>query len=123
MPNISSDYANNRDMKSQKANEFIDECLNHLVCEMSDHAKWQLRASMTHAAVLAEQEAEERVRVEVTRWNSPDSMPMQKGVLAKLNSGDYCVVVKDLRGKLRGLPGYLRNPQVLGWREIHEQQP
>ncbi len=29
---------------------------------MSDHAKWQLRAAMSHTAELAEQEAEERMR-------------------------------------------------------------
>ena len=49
-------------MKSEKAKEFIDGCLNHLVIEMSDHAKWQLRAAMSHTAELAEQEAEERMR-------------------------------------------------------------
>lgn len=37
-------------MKSQKAKEFIDGCMAHLTVEMSDHAKWQLRAAMTHAA-------------------------------------------------------------------------
>ena len=45
-------------MKSQKAKEFIDGCMAHLTVEMSDHAKWQLRAAMTHAAELAEQEME-----------------------------------------------------------------
>lgn len=49
-------------MKSEKAKEFIDGCMAHLTVEMSDHAKWQLRAAMTHAAYLAEQEAEERMR-------------------------------------------------------------
>lgn len=48
-------------MKSRKAKEFIDGCLNHLVIEMSDHAKWQLRTAMTTTAELAEQEAEERM--------------------------------------------------------------
>lgn len=52
-------------MKSKKAKEFIDGCLNHLVIEMSDHAKWQLRAAMSHTAELAEQEAEERMRRDV----------------------------------------------------------
>ena len=42
--------------------EFIDRCLNHLAIEMSDHAKWQLRAAMSHTAELAEQDAEERMR-------------------------------------------------------------
>lgn len=49
-------------MKSKKAKEFIDGCLNHLVIEMSYHAKWQLRAAMSHTAELAKQEAEERMR-------------------------------------------------------------
>ena len=44
-------------MKSQKAKEFIDGCMAHLTVEMSDHAKWQLRAAMTHAAELAEQDS------------------------------------------------------------------
>ena len=48
-------------MKSKKAKEFIDGCLNHLVIEMSYHAKWQLRAAMSHTAELAKQEAEERI--------------------------------------------------------------
>lgn len=39
-----------------------DKTRPHLAIEMSDHAKWQLRASMSHTAELAEQEAEERMR-------------------------------------------------------------
>ena len=46
----------------KKAKEFIDGCLNHLVIDMSYHAKWQLRAAMSHTAELAKQEAEERMR-------------------------------------------------------------
>lgn len=49
-------------MKSKEAKEFIDGLMDHLTVEMSDHAKWQLRTAMTHAAELAEQEAEEQVR-------------------------------------------------------------
>lgn len=49
-------------MKSEKAKEFIDECMAHLTVEMTDYAKWQLRAAMAHAVQLAEQEAEERMR-------------------------------------------------------------
>lgn len=54
-------------MRSHKAKEFIDGCMDHLTVEMSDHAKWQLRAAMTHTAELAEQEMEEKL----TRWNDP----------------------------------------------------
>lgn len=42
-------------MKSKEAKEFIDGCMDHLTVEMTDHAKWQLRAAMTRAAELAEQ--------------------------------------------------------------------
>lgn len=49
-------------MKSEKAKEFIDGCMDHLTVEMTDHAKWQLRAAMTRAAELAEQEAEQWMR-------------------------------------------------------------
>lgn len=54
------DTANVEDIKEAK--EFIDGCMDHLTVEMTDHAKWQLRAAMTRAAELAEQEAEERMR-------------------------------------------------------------
>jgi len=68
-------------MKSQKAKEFIDGCMAHLTVEMSDHAKWQLRAAMTHAAELAEQEMEGFY----TCWIDPkDFMPeANKNVLVK----------------------------------------
>lgn len=49
-------------MKSEKAKEFIDGYINNLTAELADHAKWQIRTAMTHAADLAEQEAEGRMR-------------------------------------------------------------
>lgn len=49
-------------MKSEKAREFIDGCINNLTVDMADHAERQLRLAMTHTAELAEQEAEERMR-------------------------------------------------------------
>ena len=49
-------------MKSEKAREFIDGCINNLTVDMVDHAERQLRLAMTHTAELAEQEAEERMR-------------------------------------------------------------
>lgn len=61
-------------------------------------------------------------REELTRWHDVETMPAQKGVLIKLSSGDYCVGIKDLRGKIWGLPPYLRNPKPVGWREIHENE-
>lgn len=49
-------------MKSEKAKEFIDRCINNLTAELADHAKWQIRTVMTHTADLAEQDAEMRMR-------------------------------------------------------------
>jgi hypothetical protein len=49
-------------MKSKEAKEFIDGCMDHLTVEMTDHAKWQLRAAMTRAAELAEQDTEQLMR-------------------------------------------------------------
>lgn len=49
-------------MKSEKAKEFIDRCINNITAELSAHAKWQIRTAMTHVADLSEQEAEERMR-------------------------------------------------------------
>lgn len=52
-------------MKSYKAKEFVDRYMAHLTVEMTDHAKQQLRAAMTHSVELAEQEAEERMQTKV----------------------------------------------------------
>ena len=49
-------------MKSEKAREFIDGCINNLTVDMPDHVEMRLRLAMTHTAELAEQEAEERMR-------------------------------------------------------------
>lgn len=49
-------------MKSEKAREFIDGCINNLTVDMPDHVERRLRLAMTHTDELAEQEAEERMR-------------------------------------------------------------
>lgn len=49
-------------MKSEKAREFIDGCINNLTVDMPAHVERRLRLAMTHTAELAEQEAEERMR-------------------------------------------------------------
>jgi hypothetical protein len=49
-------------MKSEKAREFIDGCINNLTVDMPDHVERRLRLAMTHTAEIAEQEAEERMR-------------------------------------------------------------
>ena len=58
-------------MKSKEAKEFIDGCMDHLTVEMTDHAKWQLRAAMTRAAELAEQDTEQLMRQKAERHSSP----------------------------------------------------
>lgn len=116
-------------MKSQKAKEFIDGCMAHLTVEMSDHAKWQLRTAMTHAAELAEQDAKDRVRKELTRWHDPkEELPEDdREVLCIVNRqhSKYAVLRHDNYGWWQYVPfqgggwcGY--DGEVCGWREIHE---
>lgn len=63
MPNISSDYAKNRAMKSERAKVLIYEGIENIkILDISDYGKWQLRFTMAHAVELAEQEAEERMQ-------------------------------------------------------------
>ena len=50
-------------MNSIYIDYFIDRAMKHIVADLSDHGKWQLRTAMTTTAELAEQEAEERM------WN------------------------------------------------------
>ena len=49
-------------MKSERAKEFIDGAMKHIVADLSEHGKWQLRTAMIHVGKLAEQEAEEKMR-------------------------------------------------------------
>ncbi len=79
-------------MKSEKAREFIDGCINNLTVDMADHAERQLRLAMTHTAELAEQEAEERMRAKAVEafddmWISggePDYECLRKKFIRKL---------------------------------------
>lgn len=104
-----------RGMKSQKAKEFIDGCMAHLTVEMSDHAKWQLRAAMTHAAELAEQEMEGFY----TCWIDPkDFMPeANKNVLVKCSSGE--IQTDFYAPELGGFfIEHSTHAKVTGWREM-----
>jgi len=102
-------------MRSHKAKEFIDGCMDHLTVEMSDHAKWQLRAAMTHTAELAEQEMEEKL----TRWNDPKEMMPEanKNVLVKCSSGEIQTdfYAPELGGFFIEHSTYAK---VIGWREM-----
>ena len=59
-------------MKSEKAREFIDGCINNLTVDMPDHVERRLRLAMTHTAELAEQEAEERMRAKAIEADCQD---------------------------------------------------
>ncbi len=81
------------------------------------------------AAEMAEEEVEERVRAELTRWHDPKAElpPFQMEVLVKFSSGDYAVAWRWAHPTLGdgwttdgiGVMVESSNP-VIGWREIHE---
>ena len=118
-------------MKSEKAKEFIDRCINNLTAELADHAKWQIRTAMTHTADLAEQEAEERMREELTRWHDPkEELPeyaevvevkykafgkIMMAVAWRLGCSDSGEDVWYIDGTLTRI-----DPEtIIGWREIY----
>ena len=87
-------------MKSEKAKEFIDGCINNLTAELADHAKWQIRTAMTHTADLAEQEAEERMQATIREDVRTILIPRVKArlerakdKLARLIGDDYILHV------------------------------
>lgn len=91
-------------MKSQKAKEFIDGCMAHLTVEMSDHAKWQLRAAMTHAAELAEQEMEGFYTCWIDKDN-PDTVFMDcRSEEHTLCDGRRLEIRPDVVGDFRKMP-------------------
>lgn len=87
MPNISSDYAKNRAMKSEKAKKFIDGCINNLAAGLADYAKWQIRTAMTHTADLAEREAEE--------WMQTKAHKIVKEMMTGIFQGDMPRKIAD----------------------------
>lgn len=85
-------------MKSEKAREFIDGCINNLTVDMADHAERQLRLAMTHTAELAEQEAEERMRKKAAKAYCRDCCCT---VVGKCGIGsENCVALRDFIQKL-----------------------
>ena len=82
-------------MKSEKAKEFIDGCINNLTAELADHAKWQIRVAMTHTAELAEQEAEERMRAKAIEAFGEGCFCDDKGALC-----GTCSIQEDFIQKL-----------------------
>ena len=85
-------------MKSQKAKEFIDGCINNLTAELADHAKWQIRTAMTHTADIAEQEAEERMRQKAVKAYCHDCCCT---VVGECGIGsENCIALRDFIQKL-----------------------
>lgn len=88
-------------MKSERANEFIDGAMRRIVANLSEHGKWQLRTAMSHAAELAEQEAEERMHKKAIKAFKSSCL-YQEGCLGagmKCNP-DKCEDLKALIQKL-----------------------
>lgn len=87
-------------MKSEKAKEFIDGCINNLTAELADHAKWQIRTAMTHVADLAEQEAEERMRKKAAKAYCQDCCCTVVGECRCGIGSEKCEALRDFIQKL-----------------------
>lgn len=87
-------------MKSEKAREFIDGCINNLTVDMADHAERQLRLAMTHTAELAEQEAEERMRKKAAKAYCQDCCCTVVGECRCGIGSENCVALRDFIQKL-----------------------
>lgn len=87
-------------MKSEKAKEFIDGCINNLTAELADHAKWQIRTAMTHTADLAEQEAEERMRKKAVEVYCHDCCCAIVGECRCEIGSENCIALQDFIQKL-----------------------
>ncbi len=87
-------------MKSEKAKEFIDRCINNITAELADHAKWQIRTAMTHTADLAEQEAEERMRKKAVRAYCQDCCCTVVGECIYGIGSEKCDALRDFIQKL-----------------------
>lgn len=110
-------------MKSEKAREYI----RNLPREVLPKRVGMPEA--IEAVELAEQEAEERMRKELTRWNDPNKPPTDEmRVIAKVVlpngatfvTGAWYAVNELLTGWSVDLDRTFENLHVLGWRPIHE---
>ncbi len=108
-------------MKSNTAKNYID---NNAV--MMHNGDRMVDASTAYMAVeIAEQEAEERIREELTRWRNPkeELPPPRQVALLKLKDGDgevYYRVGIFLDCRQFQFIGYRLGSEVLGWRPINE---
>lgn len=108
-------------MKSEKAKNYIDN--NAIVMHNGDR---MVDASTAYTAIdIAEHEAEERVREELTRWHDlKDELPVRwQEVILKIKACDeniyYRIGVLCNNDRFQ-FAGYQIGSEIIGWREIHE---
>lgn len=117
-------------MKSEKAKEYLLECVKvvgFLYPGAAGECDLKLKEAK-RAVELAEQEAEERVRAELTRWRNPRKELPEEGVpvLVKFQNGAYAVLLRYNHPSLgQGWTpdnvGILTDDsQIIGWRPILE---
>lgn len=119
-------------MKSERAKQFIDN--DAIIMNNGDR---MVDASTAYTAIeIAEQEAEERIREELTRWHDPEKeLPGNNAcVLCKVNECEVSqyLVLNYYEGRWWACHPYEVNDDcsedswrlfggtVIGWREIHE---
>ncbi len=85
-----------------------------------------LMENAERAVEIAEQEAEERIRTELTRWHDPKEPPTHENeVLVKYTCGtggcEFYIVAYYSNGEWQAPNNTLDEyDTILGWREIHE---
>lgn len=107
-------------MKSEKAKEMIEK---YAPGNSRDAAPQMLKKTCILCVELAEQEAEERMREELTRWRDPkDIMPEPgKKVLVKCISGE--IQTDFYEPELDGFfIEHATYAKVIGWRDILENE-
>lgn len=119
-------------MKSEKAKEYIN-CIvpnkgNFDYCAEVGRLNGSVYMDVCKAVELAEQEAEERMRKELTRWHDPKEMlPEDNEVLCKIDKrlNTYEVMRHDRHGWWMRAPipegGWCAcDYDIIGWRYIYE---
>lgn len=115
-------------MKSQKAKELIEK---YAVGNSRDAAPSMMKGRAVECVEIAEQEAEERMRKELTRWNDPNKPPTDEmRVIAKVVlpngatfvTGAWYAVNEFPTGWSVDLDRTFENLHVLCWRPIYENE-
>lgn len=121
-------------MKSKEAKRFIDDLSitieadgNKVISQSTVVGIWGVYMAIN----IAEQEAEERMRKELTRWNDPNKPPTDEmRVIAKVVlpngatfvTGAWYAVNEFPTGWSVDLDRTFENLHVLGWRPIYENE-